>query len=289
MRAVLLSRVVWLAVLLPVVGGCGGCSGGGSAPKGPAAKGTAKVPTQKLPQLGDYLPPLDRDRLELAPPEGWYVPSASSQYVVRVQKSDKDKYPSVTVTAEEYDDQGIQNVSEGNVNEFAAQVADAVNKDKSAVQPRKIGDFVGVAYAKRAKIRQPVTRILDVLYLETVVAGRKYRFELRSEEGSLDKDRPYLYAVVSGARFLQADSEPKQEPAPEPEPEPKEKPAKDAEPDEPDQQEPKPEPKQKPEEEPKEEAGEKPKEEAKEKPDKDDSLELDLDKLDELIKKKTTR
>jgi hypothetical protein len=272
MSPVLFSRVVWLAVLLAAVAGCGSGSGPESGPKRSTAEGTRKLPTEKLPKLGDYLPPLDKDRLELAPPEGWHVPSASRQYIVRVQKSAKEKYPSVTVTAEDYEDQGIQNVSEENVKQFAAQVADAVNKDKSAVQPRRIGGFVGVAYAKRAKIRQPVTRILDVLYLETVVGGRKYRFELRSEEGSLDTDRPYLYAVANGTRFLEAASEAKHEPAPAPEPEAKEKPAKDAEPDQPDQQGPEPKAEQKP--------GEK----AKEKPGEDESPELDLDKLDELIK-----
>ena len=283
MRPVLFSRVVRLAVLLAVVAGCGRDSDRGSGPKRSTAEATRKLPTEKLPKLGDYLPPLDKDRLELAPPGGWHVPSASSQYVVRVQKSYKEKYPSVTITAEDCEDQSVQNVSEDNVKQFAAQVADAVNKDKSTVQPRRIGDFVGVAYAKRAKIRQPVTRILDVLYLETVVAGRKYRFELRSEEGSLDKDRPYLYAVVNGARFLEAAPQPTQEELPQAEAEPKQ---------EPDKQSPKPEPeeppaetaKQKPEEKAEEEAEEKTAEKAKEKPGKDDGLELDLDKLDELIK-----
>jgi hypothetical protein len=283
MRSVLFSRVVRLAILLVVVGGCSRGSQRGSAPK----RSTA-VNTQKLPELGDYLPPLDNDRLELAPPEGWHVPSASSKYVVRVQKSDKDTYPSVTVTAEDYGGKGVQNVSQENVKEFAAQVADAVNKDKSAVQPRKIGDFVGVAYAKRAKIRQPVTRILDVLYLETVVAGRKYRFELRSEEGSLDKDRPYLYAVVNGTRFLEAASEPRQEASPEAKAEPKEKPTKDEGPDKPDQPKPKPGLEEKPKQQAEEEAAEGTKEEAKqqakEESGEDDGVKLDLDKLDELIK-----
>ena len=95
MRSVLCSRVVRLAILLIVVGGCSRGPDRGSAPKRSAA-----VNTQKLPELGDYLPPLDNDRLELAPPAGWYVPSASSKYVVRVQKSNRETYPSVTVTAQ---------------------------------------------------------------------------------------------------------------------------------------------------------------------------------------------
>lgn len=242
MRPVLLARVVWLVVLPVVAGGCGAGSDSGSTGKQSGAATIDKLPAQKLPPLGDYLPPLDKNRLELAPPEGWHIPPASSRYVVRVQRSDRETYPSVIVTAEDYQGQGITNVSEENVTQFAAQVGEAVGKSGSAVQPRRIGDFVGVAYAKRVKIRQPVTRILDVLYLESVVAGRKYRFELRSEEGSLDEDRPYLYAVINGARFIEADSQTKQEEPTPAEADPIEKQADDGE-----QGEPTPEPEQTPE------------------------------------------
>jgi hypothetical protein len=220
-----------------------------------------ELSTRQLPPLGDYLPPLDKGRLEVAPPEGWHVPSASSQYVVRVQKSNQEKYPSVTVTAEDYDGQGISDVSEENVEKFAAQVAEAVGKKASSVKPTRIGDLVCVEYAKRGKVGPP-TRILDLLYLETVVAGRKFRFELRSEEGSLEEDRPYLYAVVNGARFLEAASQPKQQESPQAQAEPEEKQAED---DQPDKQPPKPEPEETPE------------KKADEKADQEDGLELDPD------------
>jgi hypothetical protein len=271
MRPVLFSRVVRWAILLALAAGCGQQADDRSAPDGAPA-----VDSRELPELGDYLPPLDDDRLEVAPPQGWHVPSASSKYVVRVQKSVRDSYPSMIVTAEDRGGQGVRDVSEENVRQFAAQVAEAVNKKASAVQPRKIGSFVGVAYAKRAKVRQPVTRILDVLYLETVVAGRKYRFELRSEEGSLDEDRPYLYAFVGGTRFLDATSPPEEEAPPQPETEPEKEDTQDQVPDQAKRAGPKPDTEQQPE--------QKAKPEAAEKTDEDDGVELDLDKLDELIK-----
>jgi hypothetical protein len=271
MKPVVFSRVVWGAVLLAMAAGCRQQADESSAPKRAPA-----VNSRKLPELGDYLPPLDDGRLEVAPPKGWHVPSASSKYVVRVQKSVRDTYPSVIVTAEDYGGQGVRDVAEENVRDFAAQVAEAVGKKASAVQPRKIGSFMGAAYAKRAKVRQPVTRILDVLYLETVVSGRKYRFELRSEEGSLDKDRPYLYAFVGGTRFLEATSPPEEEASPQPETEPEKEDTKEQAPDQAKRAGPKPETEEKPE--------QKAKPEAAEETDEDDGVELDSDKLDELIK-----
>ena len=202
MRRSLLWHVAWWAVPVAVSAGCGTRSEPKSVEKRPRA-----VSTQGLPKLGDYLPPLDDGRIEFAAPEGWHFPSRSDKCIARAQKSATAEYPSIVLTAEDYENESLVNVSAKNVAKFAGQVAAAVKKDKSAVKPVEIGKFVGVAYAKRAKVRRPVTRILEVLYLETVVAGRKYRFELRSEEGSLEKDEPYLHAVVNGVRFAKAGAE----------------------------------------------------------------------------------
>ncbi|MFH1924303.1 MAG: hypothetical protein ABIP48_31000 [Planctomycetota bacterium] len=259
MNPSLSCRVVWLAVPLAALAGCG--AGSEQKPAGKEKRSNV-IETAGLPSLGDYLPPLDDGRLELAAPKGWHFPPRSSKYVVRAQKSATEAYPSVVLTAEDYDGEGIDTVSMKNVETFAGKVAAAAKKDKSAVKPVEIGRFVGVVYTKRAKVRQPVTRILDLVCLETVVNGRKYRFELRSEEGSREKDQPYLYAVAKGIRFagtgLEVQAEQKQ-------------------------------PKEESEEEPKEEPQEKPKakpdEKAKEKPKKKEGgLELDLDKLDDLLK-----
>jgi len=251
--------VVWLVVALALPAGCGKAPSDAPPRKRPAVAGTA----QELPALADYLPPLDDERIEFAPPTGWDVPPASSNYVVRAQKSARETYPSIVVTAEDFE--GIADVSTENVKEFAGQVAAAVEKDKSAVTPMEFGKFVGVAYRKRAKVRKPVTRILDVLYLETLVAGRKYRIELRCEEGSLEKSQPYLFAVAKGIKFREkgAGQKPREtaEKQEEPEDEPKKgKAQKD------------------------EAAGEEAKQKAKEKAKRNEGgLELDLDKLDNLL------
>lgn len=280
MNPSLSCRVVWLAVPLAALAGCG--TGSEQKPAG-KEKRTNVIETAGLPSLGDYLPPLDDGRLEFAAPKGWHFPPRSSKCVVRAQKSATEEYPSVVLTAEDYDGEGIDTVSMKNVETFAGKVAAAAKKDKSAVKPVEIGRCVGVVYTKRAKVRQPVTRILDLLLLETVVDGRKYRFELRSEEGSREKDQPYLYAVAEGIRFagtgLEVQAEQKQ-PKEESEEEVRKEPKKD------DEAEGKTEegPKEEPEKEPQEKPKAKPDEKAKEKPKKEGGLDLDLDKLDDLLK-----
>jgi len=244
-------------LVLVLLAGCGAPSDQGSAETRPGTTSAGAAKERDLPKLGDYLPPLDKGRIELAPPEGWYVPPASSKYVVRVQKSRTSMYPSVIVTAEDYRGEGIFNVSSENVGKFAEQIAAALKKDRSAVKRFERGNFVGVAHAKRGKVTTPVTKIIEMLRLETVVAGRKYRIELRSEDRSLQRDQPYLFAVVDGIRFPAAGSDEKPKPAPAEKA--KEPPQEGA-----DQQA---QPEKTPKEEPKKGKG------------------LDLDKLDELLEK----
>jgi hypothetical protein len=257
------GRVICVAIPLGAVLGCDAGSGPASTPKR-----SAPVDAAELPALGDYLPPLDNDRIEVAPPEGWYVPPRSSAYVLRVQKDMKSNYPSIIITAEDYDAADIVDVSGDNVRRFGDRVAAALKKERSAVRTVEVGGFVGVGYGKRGKVSTPVTTILELACLETVVAGRKYRIELRSEEGSLEEDEPYLLALAGGIRFLQAeshdeskepaDAQTKGKPKTQPEEPQAEKPA---------EEEAKPEVKEEP-------AGP---------PKKDDGLKLDLDKLDKIL------
>jgi hypothetical protein len=247
-RAFPLPRVIAFLILLGLLPGCHTPSDQESS--------TKPVTTEGLPELGDYLHPLDQDRIEIAAPKGWQF-APRGDYIARIQKSPVSKYPSIIVTAEDYQGRGIDRVSEKNVEEFADQVAAARGKDRSEVQPVEIGSFVGVAYRKRGKEAGSVSRIVDMLFLDTVVSGRKYSTHLRSEQGSLAKDQPYLYAVVAGMKFREAESQPLPKEKPEEDKQPKSKAKKDS----------------------KEISKGKPKVQPKEKPKKDEKLELDLDKL----------
>jgi hypothetical protein len=240
---------------------------------------------------------LDENRLRIAPPKGWSVPPRSSKYVFRAQKSTGSNYPCIIVTAEQYTGKGIADVGRENVEEFAGRVAAALEKDRSAVQPIEIGDFVGVTYQKRAKEPRSLSKVIELLFLDTVVGGREYSIHLRAKDGSLEEGRPCLYAVVNGIEFLQSGTQegPKEEPSQQvpskdlAKPSPKEEPPADESKTAPVE---KPEPAWK--EKPRPDSEEQPKAapddvpggsqaKPKKKPTKGEGLKLNLDKLDDVL------
>jgi hypothetical protein len=185
----------WLPVFCVAACGCGGSQ---EPAKDPAAPIT--VNTAELPELADPIPLLDGGRIEAAPPKGWDVPARSSKFVVRFQQRTDLLYPTIIITAEDY--AAIPDVTRENVNEFAARLA--ADESLGTVKPIEVGPFVGVTYRKRGIEKGSLNKILEQLFLETAVAGRKYSIELRTREGSLPETEPYLMAVAGGIKFLTA-------------------------------------------------------------------------------------
>jgi len=264
MRSSRIWRTVSLIVLVGFVAGCP------TAPSTPSREESSAILPENLPKLGDYMPPLDDERIEVAPPAGWHIPSASSKYIVRFQTDVQTKYPSIIVTGKDYEP--IFRVSKDNVKQFAAQVKSA--ESLSSVEPIEVGKFIGVTYGKRAKEKQSINKILERLFLDTVVAGRRYSIELRTREGSLVEAQPYLFAVANGIKFLKAEPAQEEPVAEEVPGEVKEEPKK----------EPGETPKEEPKEEPKTEPKEEPKEPPKEEPEKkEEGLDTELKGLDEFL------
>lgn len=178
-----------------------GC--GGSKETAPAATGPKAVSTSELPKLGDPLPVLDDGAIEIAPPEGWHIPGRSSKFVARFQEAASSLYPTIIITADDYD---FPDVTADNVDKLAQKIGS--EESLPQVKSIQVGDFVGVTYRRRAVEKDSINKILERYFLETVVAGRKYRFELRTREGLLKQTQPYLLAVVQGTKFLKAQPEP---------------------------------------------------------------------------------
>lgn len=223
-------RPVCLAVLPAVLLGCGP-----SQPPPAAHKPPTTVKVKELPELGEPMPALDEGRIVVARPAGWHVPPRKSGWIVRFTASRQASYPSIIVTGEDYEP--VFNVSKQNVADFAEQIrADFRKTSKIAglrapVEPITFGSFVGITYQRRGKAKYEYkTIVVERLFVETVVAGRKYCFELRTRTGTLSKYRPYLLAVAGGAEFPKTEpaepypsgGEPRAEPQPEPEAVPKE-------------------------------------------------------------------
>ncbi len=206
MKVLQVSGVVCVSVTVGLVLGCGRSEGTPRAPR----PTTTKV--DELLELDDPIGPLDQQRIEVAPPKGWHVPSKSSRWIVRFTPTAQMRYPSIIVKAEDYE--GIANVSRANVEEFARQIAGTFERDKSAakqamtVAPIEIDRFVGVSYRRRGKARYGYKEIIVERHLlDTVVAGRKYTIELQAREGDLDTYRRHLFTVAAGIKFLGSDSE----------------------------------------------------------------------------------
>jgi hypothetical protein len=202
------TSVGWLlaAVLLP--SGCGRAPDA-PAPAAPPAPEDPPAPQSPpsagavaLPKLADPLPLLDEGRVEVSPPKGWEVPSRSSKYLALFQQDRGSKYPAIILTGEDYD---FPDVTAENAGELAAKLAAELSV--ASVEPTSVGSFVGVTYRKRSRERDSLSKIVDRLFLETVVAGRKYRLELRTREDSGKEAEPHLEAVARGVKFLAARSE----------------------------------------------------------------------------------
>ena len=189
------SSLLYLVALPTLMSGCG------RPEQAPVVKQAEKpVELGKLPNLGDSIGPLDNGRIMAAPPENWTVPSRKTGFVVRFVESDRLMYPKIHVTATDYE-------NTINVDEFARQVADALQEDEKVtkltepVTPVEIGRLVGVTHARRAK--DPKGRVVERAFIETVVAGRKYTVELQARRGTLRTYRPHLHAVAGGIEFLE--------------------------------------------------------------------------------------
>ncbi|MHC4176417.1 MAG: hypothetical protein ACYSWU_02860 [Planctomycetota bacterium] len=194
--------------LVVAVGLASGCD---RSPRVPRAQRSTTATLDELPELADPIGPLDGQRIEVAPPKGWHVPSQSHRWIVRFTASEQLQYPTILVTAGDYE--GLSDVSKANVEEFARQIAGAFEREKSSakqamtVTPIEIGRFVGVSYRRRGKAPYGMKEIVvERLLLDTVVAGRKYTIELRTRDGDLDRFQPYLFAVAAGIKFLQPES-----------------------------------------------------------------------------------
>jgi len=199
MRFLWRFRVVGLTVPLVLILGCGEDSE--QAPAG-TEKQAEPVPNKPYPDLDITLEGLDNGRINLTAPKDWSILGRRSRYVVRFRVKNVS-YPIICVTAEEYP--SIFNVSKDNVQEFvektraALRASGDIKKVASLITPVELPGRPGIMYRRRGRSGK---RHIDRLIIETVVAGRKYRFEMQALEGTLNDWRPYLFAVVHGAEFL---------------------------------------------------------------------------------------
>ncbi len=193
------AAIWWATGALSLAGGCS------RVPEEETAAEPISVSLENPPPLGDLVGPLDEGRIEVAAPRGWYVPPRSDSWIIRFQASRGTPYPTILLSATDH--QGVYHVTAENVAVFAERRREelAAASPAAAVEPVQVGGLVGAAYRLRGEERDGVRRrVVERIFLETVVAGRMYTFELRTLPDETAACRPYLMAVAAGAVFLEA-------------------------------------------------------------------------------------
>jgi hypothetical protein len=219
----------WLLAGLLLAGLCLGGCGGGAQPKGEATSQAAassikRRPADSLPAVGDYLPPMDEGRIEIAPPAKWNAMPRDARYLARFVHGKASELPRITIEAWDTPLTEINELTEANAQTLAAELVKQLRKDKKTVpeppKPIVLGDTLFLRHVRRARL--PSGDHVVVQALETVRSGRLYSIELianidapRAEEyeASLTKWRDAGYAVAANLKFGGSTAPPAEGPA----------------------------------------------------------------------------
>jgi hypothetical protein len=216
------------ALLVPLlfVGLCG-C--GGSAPEGDATSpstdsssstGAKKYEKGALPAVGEYLPPLDVARVEVAPPKTWRILPNNRNYVCAFAKEAGGGLPRIIVKAEDATFESFPSVTAENVADFATAVEATVQDVVEKPKPLILGENAFARFVKEAAFKNAKA---EVQVLMTQHAERLYTIELQVIAGAITVDRDQAYAVAANMKFLEQPGQ-----TPDPAPQPAEDPAAEA-------------------------------------------------------------
>lgn len=203
------------AMMLAVIAGCttgetDGPSADNGAPPPAEAAGASQAPQRyQLADLdvglGDYLPPLDEGRVEIAPPAKWRVGSRQQKLVVWFHRYDDPKLlPQIRVTAE-----GAPAAAPGatpeNVREFADWLAGHVQQQLGEketlvepVTPVVLGDNAFGYYVRKGKYRGAAAQRH---ILTTSHQGRMYAMSLIAFTEQVPENRDAVFAAGAGMKF----------------------------------------------------------------------------------------
>jgi hypothetical protein len=221
---------ILLVFLAALSSGCGsgapaGKGGAGSAsqsstaqPDGDessAAGGLRQRKVDELPAVGDYLPPLDGGKVEVAGPQGWTLLPRDKDYLVRFVKGQPSSLPRLLLYVEDSTNDKLTDVTADNAQAWAAWLdKDLAPQSQLGVPemnlPIVLGSTVFLRHVRHASLSgTPVV----IQSLQTVRGGRLYKVELvcavdspnrRDYEASLKKYRDDGYAVAANMKFAAA-------------------------------------------------------------------------------------
>ena len=215
-RDPMLGSCILTACLLAL--GCGGAEtnstdqsgtgattpGNGGAAAPPADAQPVSVARESL-ELGEYLPPLDDGRIELAEPAKWKRFPRSNDFVARFYLENSTSLPRILVTAEP---STLPDTTAENLSELLKQVHSELADSQSVLEsplPMIIGGRPFVRYVTKVAFRmQGAERQM----LTTVVGGRRYKIDLQLKTRTINDFKAAGYAVGASLRAAETDTPP---------------------------------------------------------------------------------
>lgn len=190
-----------------------GCDGGAApVPKATTPAGIKRRAVTELPKIGDYQPPLDESRLEVAPPAGWILTGRARTFLMGFSPP-KTTLPRISINAEDPPPGSPKELTEEDAAALAAQLdADMRKANRKLLEaslPIQLGETLFIRHVRQVSLEDAPCVVQS---LQTIKNGRLYTVDLvveidapRAEdyEDSLVKYRDYGYAVAANMRFAQ--------------------------------------------------------------------------------------
>jgi len=166
--------------------------------------GVTKIPADKL-AIGDYMPPLDDDRIGIAKPQGWRALPRNSAYLTRFYQSNPNRLPRIEITVEVRTYGDLETVMSENIEQFAKLVAADLG-DLELVEnvvPLQIGDTACARYVGRVELILAAEKKISAERQRLLVLqdGRLYTIDLLVLPNTLRRSRDAAYAVCASLRF----------------------------------------------------------------------------------------
>jgi hypothetical protein len=174
---------------------------------------TKRVSADSLP-IGGHMPPMDEQRVVLAPPRDWYAAPRRRGYVVQfyLDKTRQSRIPRIWVTAEDSPYDALQTVDLENLDRFVQLVAERLENEGiellEPVRPMVLGDNPCARYVRLTEFvwksegrKRRITAERQIL--ELLVNGRLYTVDLHVPSRRMLEYRDAGYAVAASMQFPQ--------------------------------------------------------------------------------------
>ena len=163
---------------------------------------------RELNPLGAYLPPLDEDRLLVAPPDGWVKEPQKEEYVARFRWSKRNPLPQITVTVRPAEFTQPADLDEDSLAEFEELMVKSMNVETRNTIVKSpmllmLENVPCVRYVVSKTYELNERRIPgESEVIVTLSGGRIYAVTLDANKGKPAVYQRDLLAVVAGMKFL---------------------------------------------------------------------------------------